>query len=105
MLNASLLNLGSLILGIAAWVLAIVGIIAPKSEGARKLVFSTISMGACAGSICLQTFYSRHLVRIEDWSALTDTASAVAFVCAVLFGVSVLLNALSVYFYYKRKGV
>ncbi|MFS0824354.1 hypothetical protein [Bacillus sp. 1P02SD] len=99
----SLLNLGSLILGLIAWILPIISLILYKNHGHRNwFTFSVISLSACAISLCFQIFYNHHLVKIEDWSALLDTTGAVAFVSAVLLIVTVVLNGITLILYRGR---
>jgi len=99
----SLLNLGSLVLGLIAWILPVVNLMRFKKHGNRNWVtFSVISISACAISLYFQIFYAYHLVKIEDWSALMDTMGAVAFVAAVLLIVTIILNAITLLVYRDR---
>jgi amino acid transporter len=98
-----LLNLGSLVLGLIAWILPVTNIIRYKKHDHRKWVtLSIMSISACAISLCFQIFYNYHLVKIEDWSALMDTTDAVAFVAAVLLIVTIILNGISLLVYRDR---
>lgn len=95
-----LLNLGSLVLGLIAWVLPVVNLMRyEKHNHGNWVALSFISIGACAISLCFQIFNSYHLVKIEDWSALMDTMGTVAFVAAVLLIVTVILNAITLILY------
>src|SRR5690606_32180841 len=58
------LNLGSLVLGLIAWILPFV------STSRNRVALSMMSMGACAVSLCFQIFYINHKVKVADWSAL-----------------------------------
>lgn len=99
-----LLNLGSLVLGLIAWVLPVVILMRSKQNGRKSwIAFSVLSLGACALSLCFQIFYSYHLVKIEDWSALMDTNGAVAFAAAVLLTITIILNAVSALIIYRRR--
>ena len=62
------------------------------------------SLGACAVSLCLQLFYSDHLVKIEDWSALLDTSHAVALVSALLLVVTMILNVSAWFVSFRRES-
>ena len=98
-----LLNLGSLILGLMAWTLPVVNLMRYKKHNNKNwFALSFLSFSACAISICFQIFYIDHLVKIEDWSALMDTSSAVAYVVAVLLIVTILLNAITLMVYRYR---
>ena len=98
-----LLNLGSLVLGLIAWILPVVNLMRYKKHDHRNWVaLSIMSISACAISLCFQIFYNYHLVKIEDWSALMDTTGAVAFVAAVLLIVTIILNAITLIVYRDR---
>ncbi|QQZ08679.1 hypothetical protein [Heyndrickxia vini] len=100
MFDFTSLNVGSLVLGLIAWILPIVNLLREKKQEYKKwVVLSIISISACAISICFQVFYSYHLVKIEDISALMDTIGAVAFASAVLVTVTILLNAITLFVY------
>lgn len=104
MIEAYWLNLGSLVLGLIAWILPIVNLVRRnKAQNRNWIVFSVASVSACAISLCMQIFYHNHLVKIEDWSALMDTAQAMALVSTVMLAVTLILNALTLVMYYKIK--
>ncbi len=98
-----LLNLGSLLLGLAAWILPVVNLMRFKNHNHRNWVaLSITSISACAVSLCFQIFYNYHLVKIEDWSALMDTMGALVFVAATLLIVTIILNAITLIVYRDR---
>ena len=98
-----LLNLGSLVLGLIAWILPVVNLMRYEKQNQKNWVPLTImSISACAISLCFQIFYNYHLVKIEDLSALMDTTGAVAFVAAVLLIVTILLNVITLIVYRDR---
>ena len=80
-----LLNIGSLILGFAAWLLPLLAI------GKRdRFSFCCLgSFGCCILSLLLQLFEAKRRVVLEDWSALMDTMHAVTL--AAVFMVAVML--------------
>ena len=85
-----LLNLGSLICGLIAWIAPF----ATFKKGMKKAVITTlISVSACMAAICMQMFYQNHLVKIEDWSALMDTNRFVAVLSTTLSAITVIINA------------
>lgn len=95
-----LLNLGSLVLGLIAWILPVVNLMRYEKHDHRNWVtLSIMSVSACAIALCFQIIYSYHLVKIEDWSALMDTTGAVAFAAAVLLIVTIILNAITLIVY------
>ncbi|SEI10677.1 hypothetical protein SAMN05192559_11289 [Halobacillus karajensis] len=75
MIDAGWLNVGSLILGLVAWIISIINHAGDKKQKNMKwIALSIISFSACAIAICLQIFYNLHLVKIGDWVALGDNA-------------------------------
>jgi hypothetical protein len=96
----SFLNLGSFLLGLLAWILPVVILMRYKNNDHRNwFTFPIMSLSACAISLSFQIFYTYHLVEIEDWSALMDTTSAVAFAAVVLLIVTILLNGITLIVY------
>ncbi len=92
----SLLNIGSLILGIIAWAIPIISIINKKrAKESNWAVFSLTSIGACGISLFFQILYNHHLVEIQDWSALMDTSRALTFASIVLLAITMILNILN----------
>ncbi|KHF39278.1 hypothetical protein [Halalkalibacter okhensis] len=106
MIDYSWLNVGSLVLGLIAWILPVVNLMRDKKDVHRNnwVALSIISISACAISLCFQIFYNYHLVMIEDWSAIMDTIGAVAFVSAVLLIVTIILNAITLIVYRSSHG-
>ncbi|MFY0517802.1 hypothetical protein ACOMCU_08200 [Lysinibacillus sp. UGB7] len=99
----SLLNIGSLVLGLIAWIIPVVNLMRYEKHGHSKWGgLAILSISACAISLCFQIFYNYHLVKIEDWSALMDTMGAVAFAAAILVIVTILLNAITLIVYRDR---
>ncbi|APC47660.1 hypothetical protein BME96_05535 [Virgibacillus halodenitrificans] len=88
-----LLNIGSLILGIVAWVLPAISLLSYDKTKVKK--WPILSITACALALCFQIIYNYHLVKIQDWAALLDTTGAVVFASVVLLSVTVLLNAIT----------
>jgi len=103
MFGAGWLNLGSLVLGLIAWILPVVNLV-QNNKAANKnwAVYSIASVSACALSLCLQFFYNDYLVKIEDWSALMDTSHALALVATFLLVVTIALNAITLVMYYRK---
>ena len=95
-----LLNLGSLIFGLIAWMLPVVNLMRyEKYSNKNWTVFSIMSISACAISLCFQIFYNYHLVKIADWSALVDITDNVVLVAGVLVIVTIILNAITLIVY------
>lgn len=81
-------NLGSLILGLAAWGLPFLAI-------GKKDRFSICCLGSfscCILSLLLQLFEVKNRVNLEDWSALMDTMHAVTLVAVIMVVVMVVCN-------------
>lgn len=78
-----ILNISSLVLGIAAWILPGIGSGWFRRHRSTGLLHM-LSFSTCALALVLQLFYNLHLVRIEDWSAIMDTTGAVALAGTVL---------------------
>lgn len=101
-----LLNIGSLVLGLIAWILPVVNLMRYKKQDHRNwIALSFLSLSACSLSLYFQIFYNHHLVKIADWSALMDTTDAVAFVALVLLIVTVILNAITLLVYRDRTTI
>jgi len=95
-----LLNVGSLVLGIVAWILPVVNLMHDKKkENKNWIAFSVMSVIACAISLCFQIFYNHHLVQIGDWGTLMDITGTLIVVSAVLLIVTILLNTITLIVY------
>ncbi|UOQ84701.1 hypothetical protein [Gracilibacillus salinarum] len=96
MIDWGLFNVGSLLLGLVAWIIPVINLVRYKNNDYRNWgVLAVISISACAISLYFQIVYHYHLVDIEDWSALMDTSGAVVRVGGVLLIVTLLLNAIT----------
>ncbi|MDT8860835.1 hypothetical protein N0O92_11395 [Alkalihalobacillus sp. MEB130] len=105
MIDAGWLNVGSLLLGLVAWILPFISLTKNKKQANQNWVtLSFVSFTACAISLCFQIFYTYHLVMVEDWSALMDTMYAVAFASAVLLIVTIVLNTIILNVYCSKKS-
>ena len=90
------LNLGSLLLGLIAWILPIANLAKHnKAEHKNWVAFSTASLIACSISLFFQIVYQDYLAKIEDWSAIMDTSGGLVFVSAVLIVVTIMLNVIT----------
>lgn len=92
------LNLGSLGLGLLAWIIPIISLIRKHKRNYKRFNISTlVSLGSCSLSLWFQILYNHHLVEIKDWSALMDTTGALVLVSGVLVIVTIILNIISIY--------
>ena len=90
-------NILSIAIGCLGWGLAILGIV---KRGCVRL--SVYSMTACALAMMFQFVEYNFLAKIEDVSALLDTAGGRLFGAVVLMTVSLLLNGLNLWLERKR---
>ncbi|OLS35564.1 hypothetical protein [Bacillus sp. MRMR6] len=98
-----LINLGSLVFGLIAWILPVVNLTRNnKYEDRNWVLLAVISTSSCAISLCFQIFYNNYLVKMEDWSALKDTTGALVNIAALLLFVTILLNVLTLIVYRNR---
>ncbi|MBP2239642.1 cytochrome c oxidase subunit 4 [Cytobacillus eiseniae] len=96
------LNLGSLVLGVSAWVLPAINIFRYEKQSKNWITLTIMSVSFCTISLFFQiwSFYER--VKIEDWSALMDTVSIIVSIPAVLLIGTILLNAITFFVYRNR---
>ncbi|MBD0384482.1 hypothetical protein [Paenibacillus sedimenti] len=96
------LNLGSLVLGVIAWILPAINISRYDKRSKNWVTLSIVSISACSFSLFFQicSFYERE--KVEDWSALMDTVSVIASVSAILLSGTIILNAITLYIYRNR---
>lgn len=87
-------NLGSLILGFTAWILACFAIKSKALSASYRL--SAGSFGICAVSLLFQFFEISHRVDIGDFSAIADTIRSTVFAASILIIVTIFLNAVAV---------
>ena len=81
-------NIGSLILGLAAWLLPVLAI----GKRDRFSLCCLGSFGCCILSLLLQLFEVTRRVNLEDWSALMDTMHAVVLAAVIMVAVMVICN-------------
>lgn len=80
--------LGSLLLGLAAWVLPFAAVKVKE----RFFFCSSASLGCCILSLLLQLLEVKNRVNLEDWSALMDTMHAVVLAAVVMIVVMLVCN-------------
>ncbi|SES12484.1 hypothetical protein [Salipaludibacillus aurantiacus] len=94
------LNIGSLVLGLIAWILPLVNLsYVNKQDNKNWAALSVMSLSACVIALSFQIFYNYHLVKIGDWSALMDTTGAVAIAAAVLIAGTLFFNTINLIVY------
>ncbi|RSL29242.1 hypothetical protein D7Z54_32260 [Salibacterium salarium] len=98
-----LLNVGSLVLGLIAWILPIASLTKHNKDNNKTWVlFSIASISACVISLLFQILYNDYLVRIEAWVALMDTSKAVVRLSSLLAVVTIVLNVITAIVYNKK---
>lgn len=87
--DSGFFNIGSLLLGIVAWITTAcaIGVSNKKSN-----VLSTISFSACLSVLFLQLLEINHRIEINDHTAIMDTIEFVAHVSLILVLITILLN-------------
>lgn len=92
------LNLGSLVCGLAGWIVPCLGLRKGRIPGPdRQGMAAAFSLTLCGLALWMQLRYQQHLADIGDWSALMDTAGPVTGVGAFLLLSTVLLNLALLY--------
>lgn len=99
------LTTGSVLFGLIAIIVPIINLMRQDKSVISNLgVFSGISIGGCAISLCMQIFYTNHLVQIKDFTAIMDIFGTVASVSAMLLLVTISLNIIT-YIAYKKSNI
>lgn len=88
---SAIFNLGSLILGLAAWGLPFLAI----GKKDRFSICCLGSFGCCILSLMLQLFEVKNRVNLEDWSALMDTMHAVVLAAVGMVVVMLVCNLIA----------
>lgn len=98
-----LLNLGSLILGLIAWIVPVISLMRiKKGNNQNYLALSAISFSSCAISLTLQISSISQMVKIQDSTAILDTIDSTVFVSMILVAVTIILNIVHLFMY--RRG-
>ena len=92
-------NVGSLLLGLAAWVIGLTAVRTARRNASYKL--SVLSFTACSLSLLLQLFEVANRVARDDFAAIEDTIRVVVLAACVVFAGTVFLNAAALL---KRRG-
>ncbi|MDF1520124.1 MAG: hypothetical protein RQ728_07205 [Brevefilum sp.] len=89
-----LLNLGSLLFGLASWIIPLVLLVSNKFTTSRSIKAIFASLASVIIALMMQILYTKHLIDIEDWSALMDTKRSLVLVSSVLSAVAIVLNSI-----------
>ncbi len=89
-----LLNLGSLLFGLASWIIPLALLVSNKFTASRSIKAIFASLISVFIALMMQILYTKHLVEIEDWSALMDIQGSLVLVSSVLCIVASVLNGI-----------
>lgn len=92
-------NIGSLVLGFAAWVIPLFAI----GKKYRFALCCIESLSCCAISLLFQLLEVQSRVHINDWSALIDTINAVVLAAVVLICGVFVANLIALFGFNKVK--
>lgn len=96
-------NMGSVLFGLAAWILPVINFFKRNDPNHRhRSLFAVASVMSCAVALYMQIIYSDELAGKSDWTALADTSGTVVLISSVLLTVTLILNAVTFLFYYKN---
>ncbi len=85
-----MLNIGSFILGVCAWLFAGLAITAPKAFTSHKNTMVSFSLSGI--SLVFQLFEINRRVLLGDYAAIEDTIRGILFTSVVLVSVTIILN-------------
>lgn len=99
-MDYGLLNIGSIILGLIAFILPVINLIRYNtSNNPYWFVFALMSIASCMFSLGMQIFYINYLINIKDWTAIMDTINIVVFSAALLLVATIVLNGVTLFAY------
>ena len=88
-----MLNIGSLILGVCAWLFGGLAIGTPKASPAHRN--TVVSFGLCTVSLVFQLLEVNRRVIIGDYAAIDDTIRAVVIASVALVVITIILNVVA----------
>ena len=89
-----MLNIVSLILGLCAWIFAVLGISASKASAVHRNTF--VSVTSCAISLLVQLFEINRRLLLSDLAAIEDTIRAVLTASVVLVSITIILDLIAI---------
>lgn len=92
-------NIGSLILGLAAWVIPLLAL----GKKDRFVLCCIGSLSCCSVSLLLQLLEIRRRVELSDWSALMDTTDAVVLAAVLLICGLFAINCIALFGVHRTK--
>ena len=88
-----MLNIGSLILGVCAWLFGGLAIGTPTTFSSHRNTLA--SFGLCAVSLVLQLMEINRRVLLGDYAAIEDTIRAVVIASVALVVITIILNVVA----------
>ena len=85
-----MLNIGSLILGVCAWLFAGLAITTSKAFTSHRNTL--ISFSSCVVSLMFQFIEINRRVLLGDYAAIDDTIRGILIATAVLISITIILN-------------
>lgn len=96
------LTTGSILFGLIAVVIPIINLTREDKSKVNNLgLLSGISISSCAISLCMQIFYTNHLLSIEDFTAMMALLGIISKASLVLLLATIALNIIT-YMTYKK---
>lgn len=86
-------NIGSLIMGLAAWIIAIISIVSKSQQ--KKYARSIASFSCCGIALVLQFLELRTNVTIGNLTAIMDTIQVTFGAAAILVMITIVLNLIA----------
>ncbi|MDR2899409.1 MAG: SAC family polyphosphoinositide phosphatase [Clostridiales bacterium] len=102
--RSGLIESGSLISGLTAWILPVIGFVKVEKLNNRTRLFLTIiSLASCTLALLLAMISQNHMAETENWSGVMDTSGPFLRVSIVLVSVTFVVNIVNLIVYkYKR---
>ena len=88
-----MLNIGSLVLGVCAWLFGGLAIGTPNAFSSHRNTLA--SFGLCTVSLVLQLLEANRRVLLGDYAAIEDTIRAVVIASVALVVITIILNVVA----------
>jgi len=98
------MSLGSILFGLIALMIPIIGIVSNQKLRIKETrIFTFLSLSACGISLFLQIFSAEIMVRFEDFSGLIDTIDVVVVISGALLLLTIILNLIDIMLFGKKR--
>lgn len=98
-----MLNYGSLVLGLLAWIIPALAMKHPRKDVVQSYRLIIVSFSACVASLCLQLFEINHRVQIQEWTTIMDTIGTLKWVAVILAVITLILNIMVLVICYEKE--